>query len=180
MFVTTSVRHARAYLVGNLRVINSHSEKRKFDGSFFISSDVVFQGEGPMSYQNVVLSATPPSTRGHDTDQRYWPRWEVTKQVVCLLRDTGCNVECRSKNLSCDGICLLANQDLSSGNDLLLTVFLEEDTSFQIEGRVVWHQVADHYHKHGIVFHKVSPETQELLCEYAFTITPLDLLFRLS
>jgi hypothetical protein len=134
-----------------------------------------------MSYPNAVLSAAPEChTLDIHTDRRYWPRWEAAKRVVCRLQDTDYALECQSQDLSCAGISLRADQDISPRDHLSLTIFLEEDTSFQIEGRLVWHQVADHYHKHGIIFDRVSPEIQELICEHAFTITPLDLLSRIA
>jgi hypothetical protein len=102
-------------------------------------------------------------------DKRYLPRWEVKNRIAYQMPENLQEQEAFSHDLSSVGICLRTAEPLPLDKKVKLNVHLTEETSFPAEGRVVWSQaVADGNILNGILFEKISPQSQELILKHAF------------
>ena len=109
-------------------------------------------------------------------ERRYFPRWEVNNRICYRLEPKNSIHECRSRDLNCCGTCLLTNQSLPPNQKLRMTVYLAEDVSVQVEGKVLWTkpQENDQYLV-GVNFLETSKKIQDLILNHAFEINKKDL-----
>ena len=133
------------------------------------------------SAQNNQPSPVPPS---HGVDKRYMPRWEVTQRILYRLEKETLYHEGQSKDISCDGLCLYADDDLAVNQKLTLTVYLSNDTAVYLEGKTIWNKTIDPSTLKestrkfwiGIQLENTSSRVQELILEHAFNYKKEELL----
>ena len=108
-------------------------------------------------------------------DKRYIPRWEVNNRILLQTEEDNNVRECRSRDISCVGICLSTPQELSVNQKVRLTVYLSEATQIQVIGTILWTKKTTDGNLVGIIFEDTKPETQDLILDYAFEIKREDL-----
>ena len=116
----------------------------------------------------------PGQDRSND-DKRYIPRWEVDNRILLQAEDDDNVKECRSRDISCVGICLFTPQEISVNQKVRLTVYLSEATQIQVIGTILWTKKTADGNLVGIIFEDTKPETQDLILDYAFEIKREDL-----
>lgn len=108
-------------------------------------------------------------------DKRYLPRWKVTNKIDFLNNTDAGQEECMSNDLSSVGICLQTKESLPIDQHVKLVVHLARETSFPVEGRVLWSRPANGGYHSGVVFENITPHDQELILQYAFEVRHDDL-----
>jgi hypothetical protein len=104
-------------------------------------------------------------------DKRYLPRWNVANHIDYHLHDESVTHKGKSRDLSSVGICLQTQTLLPVNSTVKLVVYLSENTSFPVEGRVMWSRVADQGgYLAGIHFEGVAPHDQEMILQFAFEV----------
>jgi c-di-GMP-binding flagellar brake protein YcgR len=108
----------------------------------------------------------------NSSDRRYIPRWEVNNKILYKKAADAVYKEARSKDISCCGACLCVDERLSPKERLTLEIHLNDEIAFSIEGKALWNSQLGESFLAGITFSNVSPRTQELILEYAFSFKP--------
>ena len=111
-----------------------------------------------------------PDTGSNSSDQRYFPRWEVSNRVLYQLERRADISQGKTKDLSCAGACIRVDEPIDKQR-IKLTLFLNGNTSIAVEGDVLWHRPSDDGNVEvGISFHELSPQAQEVILQYAFEV----------
>jgi len=108
-------------------------------------------------------------------EQRYLPRWYVANKMEYTLNDESPTHSGKTVDISCTGACLDISDILLPGQQMNLTIHLDEERKVDVNGRVVWNKIAEDRRLAGIEFFEIEPEDQELILDYAFEISPDDL-----
>lgn len=114
------------------------------------------------------------SPGGDVHEKRYIPRWQVDNRVCYQFESGGNAHECRSKDLSCSGICLQTDQGMIPEQNVKLTIDLSDSVSVKVDGRILWSRPSLGWNLAGISFSNVDPEVQDLILDYAFEVKKED------
>jgi len=128
-------------------------------------------------------SASQPNRTYYDSerkmsfaDKRYLPRWEAKNRIAYQFSESQQDNECFSHDLSSVGICLRTPRPLPLNQRIKLTVYLTEQNFFPAEGRVVWSRMTSEGDSlNGVLFEKITPQSQEMILQYAFEFKRDDL-----
>ncbi|HRZ39674.1 MAG TPA: PilZ domain-containing protein [Candidatus Omnitrophota bacterium] len=110
---------------------------------------------------------------GHE--KRYLPRWYVANTAEYALDASSPLRSCKTVDISCSGACLNVSEILMPGQPLNMTIHLDEERQVNVHGKVVWNKISEDQRLAGIEFFEIEPEDQELILDYAFEISPDDL-----
>ncbi len=110
---------------------------------------------------------------GHE--QRYLPRWYVANKVEYSLDVESSTRDCKTVDISCSGACLNVSEILLPGQRMNMTIHLDEERKIDVNGRVVWNKIGEDQRLAGVEFFEIESEEQELILDYAFEISPDDL-----
>lgn len=108
-------------------------------------------------------------------DNRYLPRWKVNNKIDFLIDTDVGPGECTSHDLSSVGICLQTKEFLPLDHHVKLVVHLTGETSFPVDGRVVWSRPCEAGYQSGVVFENIAQHDQDLILQYAFEVRHDDL-----
>ena len=115
-----------------------------------------------------------------DSDNRYFPRWEVQKNVLYTTENNDQEFHPGlTRDLSCSGVCLSLPKKILPNQKINLTVFLSGNKYIHVQGQVVWVKNASDSIEAGVSFYNTSPLAQEMLLEHAFELNGDDLKRRL-
>lgn len=112
----------------------------------------------------------------YDSDQRYFPRWDVKNRVLYKLEKDQQPHEGYTKDLHCAGLCLRVDDQLRPKQKLKLTVHLANETTIQAEGTVMWIKDLGDHREAGISFSQLSDLAKNLIFEYAFQVRKKDVI----
>ena len=111
-----------------------------------------------------------PNVNDSASDQRYFPRWEVTNRVLYHTeKDTQLH-KGTTKDLSCSGACIQTEKILTPGRKLTMTVWLSTGVKVNLQGTVAWVKMEGEKNFIGIDFFNTSQEAQDLILEHAFEL----------
>ena len=102
------------------------------------------------------------------SDQRYLPRWEVNNKVLYRTQNETNFKEARSKDISCVGACIAADESFKPNQNLTIKFYLAPEVAVYLEGQTVWSKALEEKKLTGIIFHNISDEAQELILQHAF------------
>ena len=120
-------------------------------------------------------SVAKPVANG--AERRYLPRWEVNNRVLCRTdADLDLPHECRSVDLSCSGVGLVARDKIEPQQKVKLTIYLTESKAIEVEGRVVWHKLSLYGHLAGVIFENAPSDIQDTILRYAFEFKKRDVI----
>ena len=114
--------------------------------------------------------ANPAVNSSKNSDKRYLPRWEVGNKILYQQQGKARSAEALSHDLSCAGTSILADEDIQLNQKLKLTIYLDQNTSIRVDGRVCWSKQADSKHLIGVNFEQTSRKAQDLILKYAFEL----------
>ena len=103
-------------------------------------------------------------------DQRYLPRWKTDKQIIYRLQQRKIILKAKVKDLSCSGVCICTNKQVSVEDKLFLKISFTKKTYLDLEGWVVWIKTFEDYTLFGIKFTNTTTRAQELLLSFAFEL----------
>lgn len=104
------------------------------------------------------------------SDQRYFPRWEVNKRVLYEVERKPDVNEGQTRDISCTGMCISANEALTPGNKIKVVLFLTEADVIRLTGEIIWNKSFGKQDQMGISFSNISQKNQELILEHAFDV----------
>ena len=102
------------------------------------------------------------------TERRYFPRWIVENKVLYRLPHQTSYREAITKDLSCDGVCFLCEEDLKTPSKLTLVVYLDNDIAIEVKGYVVWNKFNIRQSPIGVRFENIPTKVQDMILQYAF------------
>ena len=110
-------------------------------------------------------------------DMRYLPRWKVKNRVKYVLKDGSFSgiEECETMDLSCSGACLRLPRSLIPGQNVKLEIFLDESHAIEVDGKVIWNRIKEGERHAGVMFDATSLGIQETILNYAFEVSPDEL-----
>lgn len=117
---------------------------------------------------SLVHNSDPPNKHPpQQPERRYFPRWIVENKVLYRLHD---NFYCEgtTKDLSCDGACLLCTENLNAPSKLTLVVYLDDVTAVEVTGHVVWNNFSGQRSLVGVRFENISTKVQDMILQHAF------------
>ncbi|OGX25118.1 MAG: hypothetical protein A3D10_09390 [Omnitrophica WOR_2 bacterium RIFCSPHIGHO2_02_FULL_48_11] len=117
----------------------------------------------------------PQSAARSESDRRYFPRWEVQNRVLYRLENAELTKECQSRDINCSGACLCSEQNLLVNQRLKLTLFLADNVSVHVDGKVLWTQTNHNDYLIGVNFVDTHEEIQGMILQYAFELKKSDL-----
>ena len=104
------------------------------------------------------------------SDQRYFPRWEVTNRVSYKLDHDEISHKGYTVDLSCAGACLSVDTYFEPNQKLNLTIYLAKGKMVNVGGRIPWAKKENSHVRLGIDFQETSPEAQDLILRHAFEL----------
>ncbi len=105
-----------------------------------------------------------------DSDQRYFPRWEVKNAVSYQLDKTKETYEGYTQDLSCAGACITSDTKFAPNQKIKLTVYLSPKTTVNLNGNILWAKKEGKENQIGVSFYNTGEETQELILQHAFNL----------
>ena len=115
-----------------------------------------------------------------DSDNRYFPRWEVQKNILFEVQDRyGEFHSGTTRDLSCSGACLTLPKRITPNQKINLTIFLSENKYVHVQGNIVWVKNSGREVQAGVAFYNTSPLAQDMLLEHAFELNRNELKERL-
>ena len=105
------------------------------------------------------------------SDNRYLPRWEVTNRVVFHLDDQNHHpLEGQTRDLHCEGACILVNRELKPRQRLKLNIELDKNITVDLQGFVSWCKTSGGQNLVGITFTDTSDAQKDLIFQHAFEL----------
>jgi hypothetical protein len=101
-------------------------------------------------------------------DQRYLPRWETSNKVYYRKKDENLFVATNTKDLTVAGVSMYTDGNLRVNDRLKMKIHLSTDTSFQVDGIVLWRKIRPDCNYAGVIFGSLDAGIQDLISEYAF------------
>jgi len=111
----------------------------------------------------------------NESDQRYFPRWEIDKRVVYQAKNIPDEKQSRAIDMSCAGVCILCEEQLLPTQEIRLDIFLSEATIIRMTGHVVWVKNFANQNQAGIIFNEIDQASQDTILEHAFNVNKKDL-----
>lgn len=105
-----------------------------------------------------------------NNDNRYIPRWETQNKVVGQLEDAVQPLEGHTRDICSTGACIVTRKLPGLSRNLKLTIFLNNHTTVEADGKIIWTKLLDEQVEIGVRFSAMSTENQEILLEHAFQI----------
>ncbi|MFT5388269.1 MAG: c-di-GMP-binding flagellar brake protein YcgR [Candidatus Omnitrophota bacterium] len=104
-------------------------------------------------------------------ESRYFPRWDVVRDVSCHLSKDEQQFQARTKDLNCTGTCISVEHLLIPDQDITLFISLAPDKEVKVSGKIVWVKpVEDQKNNIGIRFDELSPLVKDTIFNYAFEV----------
>ena len=104
------------------------------------------------------------------SERRYFPRWETENRILYSIEDDKTTHECTSKDINCTGLCFVTDEPLVPNQNLKLKVYLNEDISITVKGKISWTKPMDNQTLIGVNFSWVTDRIQETILKYAFEL----------
>jgi len=111
----------------------------------------------------------------HLRDSRYLPRWEVNNRVFFRAEEDKHVYEGLSRDISCAGACLMLPEVFQVGQKVQLTIFLSENVSVDVEGKILWSKQCEDGNLIGIDFSETNQKAKEMILKYAFEVKKDDI-----
>ena len=115
------------------------------------------------------------SVENSENERRYFPRWEVKNRVSYRLAHDQQIKECQSRDVNCAGACLSLKEALPVDQHLKLTLYLTDDVSVHVDGKVLWARPNQDDYLIGVSFLSTNEKIQDLILQYAFELKKQDL-----
>lgn len=106
----------------------------------------------------------------HDSDHRYFPRWNASNLIFYTSEDNPQSREGYTKDLSCAGASIYVREPLSRSQKLKITIQLSPRINIDVQATVLWQKKDESPHLTGVAFFETSDTTQDLILRYAFEI----------
>ncbi len=126
-----------------------------------------------------MTSPIEKGSKADDSDQRYFPRWEVENDVYYHVADETHPRHGKTKDLNCAGVCITTSHTFQSDEKVRLSIQLAANKVLKTTGRVMWVRPAEADHNTiGILFDSLTDEEKDLIFDHAFEINPNEIVNR--
>ena len=103
-----------------------------------------------------------------EKERRYFPRWEVDSKALYRCETDLHGYECHTVDLNSVGACIYTKQSLQVDQKVKLTIYLANDISIHVRGKVLWVKPEATYYLVGVQFQETSRDVQNLILSHAF------------
>jgi len=113
---------------------------------------------------------TAVKNKPKNSDQRYFPRWEVKNLIIYRVAGDPKLHEAHSHDLSGAGVCFVSHFPLKQNQKLKLKIYLAGGKNVEADGKLIWSRQTPKGQLVGVSFINMGTQVQDLILQHAFEI----------
>ena len=119
------------------------------------------------------------TAQSNNSDQRYFPRWEVENDVYYHVDNESHPRHAKTKDLNCAGACIKTAHTFEPQDHVQLAIQLAPNKVVKVSGRVMWSRPSEaNHHDVGLLFEGLTEEDKDLIFDHAFETNPQEIVNR--